>query len=33
MINLNTRLEKISEMCHTMEDLSNLFKQCEYKKT
>lgn len=32
MLDLNTRLEKIAEMCHTMEDLSNLLKQCEYKK-
>ena len=33
MIDPNTPLEEIAEMCNSMEDLCNLLKQCEYKKT
>ena len=31
MIDANTPLEKIAEMCNTMEDLRNLLKQCDFK--
>ena len=31
MIDPNTPLEKIAEMCHGMEDLRNLLKQCDFK--
>ena len=33
MIDPNTPLEELAEMCNSMEDLCNLLKQCEYKKT
>ena len=33
MIDPNTPLEEIAQMCNSMEDLCNLLKQCEYKKT
>ena len=29
MIDANTPLEKIAEMCNTTEDLRNLLKQCD----
>ena len=31
MIDPNTPLEKIAKMCHSMEDLRNLLKQCDFK--
>ena len=31
MIDPKTPLEKIAEMCHGMEDLRNLLKQCDFK--
>lgn len=31
MIDPNTPLEQIAEMCRTPEDLSNLLKQCDFK--
>ena len=31
MIDPNTPLEKIAEMCRTMEDFHNLLKQCDFK--
>lgn len=31
MIDPNAPLEKIAEMCHGMEDLRNLLKQCDFK--
>ena len=31
MIDPNTPLEKIAEMCHGMEDLRTLLKQCDFK--
>lgn len=31
MIDPKTPLEKIAEMCHGIEDLRNLLKQCEFK--
>lgn len=32
MIDPNTPLEKIAEMCNTMEELCNLLKQCKFGK-
>lgn len=32
MIDPRTPIEKIAEMCNSMEDLGNLFKQCNFKK-
>ena len=31
MIDPNTPLEQIAEMCNTMEELRNLLKQCDFK--
>lgn len=31
MIDPKTPLEKIAEMCHGIEDLRNLLKQCDFK--
>ena len=31
MIDPNTPLEEIAKMCHSMEDLRNLLKQCDFK--
>ena len=32
MIDPNTPLKKIAEMCNTMEELRNLLKQCKFEK-